>query len=122
MEVKASPERLSVMLGLLVLMLATVPRYLAGGHDSRLTLILLAVAVVVAVCAFHWHLLPQEARGRLPALLRRLGVSLVVGSIAMGSWHALTSDWVSWQVLLSHGATLGLMLHALWLWRYPASR
>ena len=47
------------MLGLLVLMLANVPRYLAGGHETRLTLICMACAVVAAVAVMHWRLLAQ---------------------------------------------------------------
>ncbi len=122
MQFKTSPERLSIMLGLLVLMLATLPRYLAGGHDDRLTLILLALVVIAGVCAFHFRLLSSEARGHLPALMQRFGVCLGVGLVVMGIWHSLFSDWISWQVLLSHGATLGLLIHVLWLRRYPASR
>ena len=30
-----SPERVSVALGLCVVMLATLPRYMAGGHETR---------------------------------------------------------------------------------------
>lgn len=104
------------MLGLALLMLATLPRYLAGGHETRLSLILLALAVVVAVAVVHWRMLDAAARKRLPALLGRLGISLVAGLAGMGLWHALFTDWISWQLLIAHAATLGLLLHALWLW------
>jgi len=116
MSTQPTAERVSLMLGLLVLMGATVPRYLAGGHDTRLTLILMAVAVVTVVCGLQWRLLSREQRQRLPALLKRFGLCCLVGLVGMGLWHAAMSDWLSWQLLLAHGVTLGLLLHALWLW------
>ncbi|CAM4174190.1 hypothetical protein VRRI112168_16765 [Vreelandella rituensis] len=109
-------ERLSVALGLCVVMLATLPRYLAGGHESRQTLILIALGVVALATFMQWRILPQDARARLPGLLKRLVGMLVVGSLLMGLWHWLFTDWISWQVLVSHGATLGLLLHVLSLW------
>lgn len=116
MGAQPTPERLSLMLGLVVLMLATVPRYLAGDHGTRLNLILVALAVVAVVIVAHWRLLDVAARRRLPGLLGRLGLSLAAGLAGMGLWHALFTDWISWQLLIAHGATLGLLLHALWLW------
>ncbi len=112
-------ERLSLLLGLIVLMLATVPRYLAGDHGNRLSLILLALAVVAAVAVLNWRLLPASERGRLPTLMARFGIALVAGLALMGGWHALFTAWISWQLLLAHGATLGLLLHAVWLWWRP---
>lgn len=112
-------ERLSLLLGLIVLMLATVPRYLAGDYGNRLSLILLALAVVAAVAVLNWRLLPAGERGRLPPLLARFGIALVAGLALMGGWHALFTAWISWQLLLAHGATLGLLLHAVWLWWRP---
>ncbi|MDZ7852814.1 MAG: hypothetical protein U5L98_09280 [Halomonas sp.] len=111
-----TPERLSLLLGLGILMLATLPRYLAGGHETRLSVMLMALAVVALVILLQWRLLSAEARSRLPALLRRLGLSLVAGTIVMALWHTLTSDFFGWELLVSHGATLGLLLHALSLW------
>jgi len=117
-----TPERLSLMLGLVLLMLATVPRYLAGGHETRLSLILMALAVVAAVALVHWRMLDGEARRRLPPLMGRLGASLVAGLAGMGLYHALFTDFIGWELLLAHGATLGLLLHALWLWvRAPSA-
>ncbi|MBB3330545.1 putative membrane protein [Halomonas campaniensis] len=122
MGAQPTPERLSLMLGLVLLMLATVPRYLAGGHETRLSLILMALAVVAAVALVHWRMLDGEARRRLPSLLGRLGVSLVAGLAGMGLYHALFTDFIGWELLLAHGATLGLLLHALWLWvRAPSA-
>lgn len=111
-----TPERLSLLLGLGVLMLAAVPRYLAGGHETRLSLLLMALAVVAVVALLQWRLLTTEARRRLPALLRRLALCLGVGLIGMGLWQGLVSGTLVWVLWLSYGATLGLLLHALWLW------
>ena len=111
-----SPERISVALGLCIVMLATLPRYMAGGHETRQTLILFALVVVSLATVVQWRLLAVEARRRLPQLCKRLVIMLLLGMIVMGGWHALFTQWISWQVLLSHGATLGVLLHALSLW------
>ena len=116
MGASPTPERLSLVLGLALLMLATIPRYLVGGHDSRLNLILLALAVVAAVAVVQWRLLEAGARRRLPRLLGRLGGCLAAGLAVMGLYHALFTDFIGWELLIAHGATLGLLLHALSLW------
>ncbi|MDN6322085.1 MAG: hypothetical protein ACTHZY_03830 [Halomonas sp.] len=112
----SSPERISVALGLCMLMLATLPRYMAGGHETRQTLIIFALVLVAVVAAVQWRLLSAQARQRVPRLLKRLAVMLLLGMAVMGGWHALFTDWISWQVFISHGATLGVLLHALSLW------
>lgn len=111
-----SPERISVALGLCIVMLATLPRYMAGGHETRQTLIIFALALVAFVTVIQWRLLAAEARRRLPRLCMRLVVMLLLGMAIMGGWHALFTDWISWQVFISHGATLGVLLHAISLW------
>ncbi|TVU87206.1 hypothetical protein [Vreelandella titanicae] len=111
-----SPERISVALGLCIVMLATLPRYVAGGHETRQTLIIIALALVAFVAVIQWRLLAVEARRRLPQLCKRLVVMLLLGMVVMGGWHALFTDWISWQVFISHGATLGVLMHALSLW------
>lgn len=108
-----SPERISVALGLCAVMLATLPRYMAGGHETRQTLIFITLALVSLVAIVQWRLLPMEARRRLPQLCKRLVVMLLLGMVVMGGWHALFTDWISWQVFISHGATLGVLLHAI---------
>lgn len=113
----STPERMSVALGLCLVMLATLPRYIAGGHETHQSLLLMAIVAVLAFVVFQWRLLTANARQRLPALLGKLALCLLVGVAVMGLWHVLFSDWFSWQLLLSHGATLGLLLHALNLWR-----
>ena len=121
MSATPTAERLSLMAGLLILMVATLPRYLAGGHDNRLLLILMAIVAVAVVALFHWRLLGEQERAKLPLLARRLGLALVAGLALMSGWHALFTAWISWQLLLAHGATLGLLLHALWVWWRPLS-
>ncbi|MDN3520944.1 hypothetical protein [Halomonas ramblicola] len=116
MGARPTPERLSLLLGLALLMLATVPRYLVGGHGTRLNLILMALVAVLVVASLQWRLLAAEARARLPRLLGRLGACLVAGLVGMGAWHALFTDFIGWELLISHATTLGLLLHALWLW------
>ncbi|ATJ82901.1 hypothetical protein [Halomonas beimenensis] len=114
-----TPERFSLLLGLAVVMLVTLPRYLLGGHQSRLTLLGVALVVVIGVALAHWRLLADEARRRLPALLRRLAVCLVAGVALTAGWQLLAAGWQGWAILVSHGATLGLLLHALGLWWKP---
>ncbi|MDC8804759.1 hypothetical protein PRZ61_15000 [Halomonas pacifica] len=112
----ANSERLSILVGLLAVMLGTLPRYLYGGHRSQLLLLSLAAVAVALVAASHWRLLAAEARGEVPALLRRLGIGLGVGLALMGAWYAPSQGWVAWPRLLSHGLTLGLLLHVMGLW------
>lgn len=111
-----TPERISVALGLCLVMLATLPRYMAGGHESRQTLIIIALVVVASVAVAQWRLLSPEARQRLPGLLKQLAAMMLLGMVIMGGWHALFTDWISWQVFISHGATLGVLVHTLSLW------
>tara|TARA_R110002012_G_scaffold54059_1_gene138683 strand:+ start:3762 stop:4076 length:315 start_codon:yes stop_codon:yes gene_type:complete len=94
-------------------MLAALPRYIAGGYETRQTLIVIALALVAFVAAVQWRLLTVDARQRLPKLFKRLLVMLLLGTVLMGLWHVLFTDWISWQVFISHGATLGVLLHAL---------
>ncbi|CBV42407.1 hypothetical protein [Halomonas elongata] len=118
----ASSERCSLLAGLLILMAASVPRYLAGGHDTHLALLAIAGVAVAALAVFQWWLLPVASRAALPALMRRLVACLVIGLLATGIWHALFGAWSGWPLLVSHGAALGLLLHALGLWWKPAAK
>ncbi|WP_350359296.1 hypothetical protein V8F66_11410 [Vreelandella sp. SM1641] len=111
-----SPERISVALGLCVVMLAALPRYMAGGHETRQTLIIVALVLVASAAVIQWRMVSTEARQRLPGLLKRLVVMMLLGMLVMAGWHALFTNWISWQVFISHGATLGLLMHALSLW------
>lgn len=111
-----SPERVSVALGLCIVMLAALPRYMAGGHETRQTLLLIAVVLVTGAAAFQWKMLGASERRQLPGLLKRLLAMLVLGVLIMGVWHALFTQWLSWQVFISHASTCGLLLHAVSLW------
>ena len=117
----ATPERISVGVGLCVVMLATLPRFIANGLETRQTLIGLAIVAVAVVMAINYRMLNAAARKRLPSLLKSMLLAMAVGLAVMALWHSLTSDWFSWQELISNGTTLGLLLHALNLWRKPLS-
>jgi hypothetical protein len=119
MNAAPTAERLSLMAGLLILMLATVPRFIAGDYGNRLSLISIALAVVAVVAFLNWRMLDADERRRLPQLGKRLLLALLAGLALMGLWHALFTAWISWQLLLAHGATLGLLLHAVLLWWRP---
>ncbi|WP_027947480.1 hypothetical protein [Litchfieldella anticariensis] len=122
MRIGPSPERLSAMLGLLVVILATLPRYVDQGLDTRLSLIGMAFVVVSIIAVVHWRMLAPAARARLLPLLRRLGLAVIVGMAVMAAWHAFFSPtWVRWQVLLAQGTTTGLLLHVLGMWWNPVS-
>ncbi|MGY4876591.1 hypothetical protein ACLUEY_01745 [Vreelandella aquamarina] len=115
----ATPERISVGIGLCLVMLAALPRFIVNGLETRQTLLMIAVAAVAAVMAVNYRLLTDEARRRLPALLKTMLVAMLIGLAIMALWHSIMSDWFSWQELISHGTTLGLLLHVLNLWRQP---
>lgn len=115
----ATPERISVGIGLCLVMLAALPRFIVNGLETRQTLLMIAVAAVAAVMAVNYRLLTDEARRRLPALLKAMLVAMLIGLAIMTLWHSIMSDWFSWQELISHGTTLGLLLHVLNLWRQP---
>lgn len=111
-----SAERLATLLGLLVVMLATLPRYLTGGHETRLSLMLMACVAVMVVVLWQWRQLAQFSRQRIPALLGRLTLCLLLGLGAMTGWHAMNGGLSGWQVPLSHGTTAGLLIYVLGVW------
>ncbi|MFG6666667.1 hypothetical protein ACGK9R_06125 [Halomonas sp. HNIBRBA4712] len=118
---RASSERVSVAIGLCVLMLSVIPRYMAGGFETRQTLLLVAIVLVAGAAIVNWRLLSPQERSRLPGLLKRLAIALLAGAAAMGVWHALMTAWISWQEFISHAATCGLLLFAVSLgWKQKA--
>lgn len=122
MAASMTPERLSIMVGVLAAIVATLPRYIAGGHQGQLILILLAFAAIAVVSVAAWRMLSHEARRRLPALLARLLLMLLLGAVTVGLWQLLQSGGIDGLLLLSHGATVGLLLHALLVgWRRRAA-
>lgn len=112
-----SPERISLGAGLCGIMLATLPRYVEGGHDTRLTLVLMATAAIALVMIIQWRWLPREGKQRLPMLLARLLGLLALGVGLSLVWYGTTGFGSGWPVSVSHGATLGLLLYAVTLWR-----
>ncbi|AQU82515.1 MAG: hypothetical protein JJT87_19920 [Halomonas sp.] len=115
-RVPYSPERISVAVGLCVVMLSALPRYMVGGHETRQTLLLIALAFVAGAAVLQWRMLSVSARKSLPKLIKRLVAMMLAGALVMGGYHALFTDWISWQVFISHAATCGLLLHAVSLW------
>ncbi|WP_192034317.1 hypothetical protein [Halomonas sp. YLGW01] len=121
MTASATPERLSVLTGLVLVMLASVPRYLLEGHETRLTLLMMAAVVVIVVGGLHWRLMERGARRQLPVLLKRLVVCLLGGGCLMAIWQGLSLGGLDGVLLLAHGAALGLLLHVVGLpWRRQA--
>lgn len=113
-----TPERLSVMVGVLAAMLATLPRYVVVGDQNRLWLILFAFIVVAAVVVISARMLPERGRRRLPGLLGRLLVMLPLGCVIVALWQWFEQGMLLPLLLLSHGVTVGLLLHALTVgWR-----
>lgn len=112
-----SPERVSLGAGLCVIMLATLPRYVEGGHDTRLTLVLMAIAAIALVMTIQWRYLPLAGKKRLSALLIRLLGLLALGTGLSFFWYGVTGFGSGWPVSLSHGTTLGLLVYAVTLWR-----
>jgi len=121
MTASATPERFSVMTGLVLVMLASVPRYVFEGHETRLTLLLMAAAVVTIAAGFHWRMIESSARRQLPGLIKRLLACLLGGGLAIAIWQGVSLGGVDAILLRSHGAALGLLIHVVsLLWRRPA--
>lgn len=113
-----SPERISLGAGLCAIMLATLPRYVAGGHDTRLVLMLGGVVAILVVTAVQWRWLGQAGRQRLPGLFARLAGLLALGVVLALGWYAAVGTAQGLMAVgLSHGATLGLLFYAVTLWR-----
>ncbi|MGM0542275.1 MAG: hypothetical protein ACQERP_00140 [Pseudomonadota bacterium] len=111
-----SAQRVSSAFGLCIVMLATLPRYMAGGNETRLSLIIMALVIVLAAVVVQWRMLSAAQRHRLPGMLKRLAAMMGLGVLVVGAWHALFTDWISWQVFISHAATFGLVAHVISLW------
>lgn len=116
-----TPERVSVLVGVVVAMLANLPRYLtAPGQSERAMLLGVALGVVAIVALLSWRLLDASSRQRLPGLFRRLGVALAAGLIAVAVLQWSQGGLQRW-LWLSHGTTLGLLGYAILVgWRRRA--
>lgn len=109
-------ERISILSGILIAMGATLLRYVANGvAQDRLILLCIAAVVVSGVALASWRLLDEGARQRFPALLRRMGVAMASSMLVVAVWQGIQDGLASLDGLavLSHGTTLGLLIHAL---------
>jgi len=115
-ETTASPSasRLSVMIGLLLVTLCSWPRYQLGGYDTHSGLLAMVAVGLAAVIIAYWRRMTVKQRELLPTRLKWLVMSFVAGGVIMAIWHyGLASTRVGWATVLSHGATAGLLLHAI---------
>ncbi|WP_244613254.1 hypothetical protein [Modicisalibacter radicis] len=109
-------ERVSILTGILIAMLATLLRYLADGvAQDRLILLCIAAVVVLGVAVASWRLLDAVARRRFPPLLGRMGIAMAASLLVVAVWQAVQGGLAGLDGLavLSHGTTLGLLIHAL---------
>ncbi|MCI0511229.1 hypothetical protein C8E00_101650 [Chromohalobacter marismortui] len=115
-DTAASPSaaRLSVMIGLLLVTLCSWPRYQLGGYDTHSGLLAMVAAGLAVVIIAYWRRMTKKQRELLPARLKWLVVAFVAGGLIMALWHyGLASARTEWATVLSHGATAGLLLHAI---------
>ena len=93
-----SPERISVALGLCLVMLSALPRYLAAGHETRQTLIIIALILVASAAFVQWRMLSVAARQKLPNLLKRLVVMMLLGMAGMDQLAGVYFPWRNTRV------------------------
>lgn len=119
LQVTASAQRVSLMLGLVIVIVCSVPRFVVGGYETRLILAL-AFALAIAVAGlFQWRQLAASSRQRLPSLIRRLLACFIGGVAAIGMLYLLSGGWIGWERLIAYGTGTGLIGYALWLWWMP---
>lgn len=109
-------ERVSILSGILIAMVATLLRYIANGvMQDRLILLCIAAVVVLAVAIASWRLLDAGARQRFPALMGRMGIAMASSLLVIVIWQGVQGGLANLDGLavLSHGTTLGLLVHAL---------
>ena len=113
-EGSPSAARLSVMIGLLLLVLLSWPRYQLGGYDTHIAMLALIAGGLAVVSIAYWRRMTTAQRRLPPGLLKRLGVAFGIGCLLLAGWHhVLASTAAGWATVVSHGATAGLLLHAL---------
>jgi len=110
--------RWSTLLGLCVVMLISLPRYWLVHDTARLSLLaILALAIVAALIGF-WRLMAPAERQRCPTAIKHLVGCLIVGMLLIFAWHWIDPATGHRAVIVSQGATLGLLLHVvIRLWR-----
>lgn len=115
-ETTTSPSaaRLSVMVGLLLVTLCSWPRYQLGGYDTHSGLLAMVAVGLAVVIVAYWRRMTVSQRRLLPIRLKWLAMSFVIGGVVMTTWYyGLASSRAEWATVLSHGATVGLLLHAI---------
>ncbi|MDW5375596.1 hypothetical protein R6258_01565 [Halomonas sp. HP20-15] len=109
-------ERVSILCGILIAMVATLLRYVANGvAQDRMILLCIAAVVVSAVAVASWRLLDEGARQRFPALMGRMIAAMASSLLVIAVWQGIRDGMVNIDGLavLSHGTALGLLIHAL---------
>ncbi|ALM52674.1 hypothetical protein [Halomonas huangheensis] len=109
----ASPARLSLMVGLMIVLALTLPRYSVAGHATRETLGWIILGVLALASLMQWRFLDGTGRSRFLRLLFTLIGCLVVGMLAMIGWKVVGSGVPLGLATLSQGATAGLLLYAI---------
>ncbi|MFC0268458.1 hypothetical protein [Kushneria aurantia] len=115
-------ERLAVLVGLVLAMLAAVPGYYLIGDRERLLLIGAGAVAVAMATLMMWRHSSEAERRRFYRALSRLPIAMVLGlAVAllghiMGNAGTLTGGWYRW---LPWGMTTGVVLQALWCWWRP---
>ncbi|MBY5969609.1 hypothetical protein [Halomonas denitrificans] len=109
----ASPARLSLMVGLMLVLALTLPRYQMAGLSTRETLVYIALGVLALASLFQWRLLDGAGRSRFLRMLFTLLGCMVVALVAMVIYKLVVGGVALGVITLSQGATAGLLLHAV---------
>ncbi|AZV30941.1 hypothetical protein [Cobetia sp. ICG0124] len=117
-----TPQRVSVLAGLAIVMVANIPRFLLSGDTTRLMLISGFAVAVAALGVYIYRQLSDVAQGEVPRLMRRVFVWLVVGLAAMAAFNfaapMLDRPREGALEVLVDGLTLGLVAHVISLWMH----
>ncbi|WP_158701040.1 hypothetical protein [Phytohalomonas tamaricis] len=119
---KASPERISTLIGLLGAMLAALPGYLLLGDHERLILMGVAFVSITVITVMTVRKLPSDAWSYVVRFCLLLLCMWVVGCVLVGGWRFLmeTSDSAGrlplWVQVLPSGMTLGVIMHVVLCW------
>ncbi|WP_405278780.1 hypothetical protein [Cobetia sp. Ld8] len=115
-----TPQRVSVLAGLAVVMVANIPRFLMSGENTRLMLIVGFAVAVSALGIYIYRQLSDTAKAKVPTMMRRLLVWLVVGLAAMAAFNfaapMLNRPQEGGLEVLVDGLTLGLLAHVISMW------
>ncbi|OHV11982.1 hypothetical protein [Kushneria phosphatilytica] len=120
---RLSAERVSSLIGLLLVMLSAMPGYwLLGDHERLMLAISLCVGAAMLSLLLLWRMSSAQ-RQRLWRLGMQLMLCFVIGCAIMSIWSELSADirqLPRWATMLPAGTTTGLLLHVVicW-WRLP---